>query len=321
MAAQHRPWWRDTLLVGLRSSTDGVGDLAGSRSRPPYLSELEVDALRLTPFPAPLSAPPLVDGGHDVAGGGDVLPSVDAPRRRHADRPGPRARTQGDHRPGTHPHLRPASLPASLVPGRAGGGTRRPGPAAVRVPSRARGRRERILRTTGPRCSGARPGSGWRRTPAPGRPAAAGPQLGPPRGTRGVPVDPALLAGPGRVWLPRRRRRRPGHGVLAARPGLIEHALPQRPRPTKARRSSCTGRRGVSPSASRARRRDTAPAGVPTRRRSPGAGVWLRGQPGRRPVSCPPTSSCGGGAGRGSEYLAAPPTRDPVVRWARPARI
>jgi len=59
------PWWRDAVIyeVYLRSfadgNGDGVGDLAGLRSRLPYLRELGVDALWITPwYPSPMA-----DGG------------------------------------------------------------------------------------------------------------------------------------------------------------------------------------------------------------------------------------------------------------------
>ena len=50
------PWWRDAVVyeIYVRSfadaSGDGVGDLEGIRSRLPYLAELGVDAVWLTPF-------------------------------------------------------------------------------------------------------------------------------------------------------------------------------------------------------------------------------------------------------------------------------
>ncbi|MFD1541447.1 glycoside hydrolase family 13 protein [Nonomuraea guangzhouensis] len=63
------PWWRDAVVyeIYVRSfadaSGDGVGDLAGVRERLPYLAELGVDAIWLTPFyPSPMA-----DGGYDVA--------------------------------------------------------------------------------------------------------------------------------------------------------------------------------------------------------------------------------------------------------------
>jgi alpha-glucosidase len=61
-------WWRDAVIyqVYVRSfadgSGDGTGDLAGVRSRLPYLRELGVDALWFNPwYPSPMA-----DGGYDV---------------------------------------------------------------------------------------------------------------------------------------------------------------------------------------------------------------------------------------------------------------
>jgi alpha-glucosidase len=70
------PWWRDAVIyqIYVRSfadaSGDGVGDLAGIRSRVSYLSELGVDAIWLTPF----YPSPQVDQGYDVADYVDVDP-------------------------------------------------------------------------------------------------------------------------------------------------------------------------------------------------------------------------------------------------------
>ncbi len=62
------PWWRDAVFyqVYLRSfrdsDGDGIGDLAGVRERLPYLAELGVDAVWLTPFyPTPDH-----DQGYDI---------------------------------------------------------------------------------------------------------------------------------------------------------------------------------------------------------------------------------------------------------------
>ena len=69
-------WWRDAVIyqVYVRSfadsNGDGVGDLPGIRARLPYLAELGVDALWLTPF----YASPQADGGYDVADYRDVDP-------------------------------------------------------------------------------------------------------------------------------------------------------------------------------------------------------------------------------------------------------
>jgi alpha-glucosidase len=63
------PWWRTAVVyeVYLRSFADsdgdGVGDIGGLRSRLPYLAELGVDAVWITPwYPSPMA-----DGGYDVA--------------------------------------------------------------------------------------------------------------------------------------------------------------------------------------------------------------------------------------------------------------
>ncbi|HEY2669157.1 MAG TPA: glycoside hydrolase family 13 protein [Rugosimonospora sp.] len=69
-------WWRGAVIyeVYVRSFADGTGDgegdLTGLRSRLPYLRELGIDAIWLTPFyPSPLA-----DGGYDVADYRDVDP-------------------------------------------------------------------------------------------------------------------------------------------------------------------------------------------------------------------------------------------------------
>jgi alpha-glucosidase len=69
-------WWRNAVVyeVYVRSfadsNGDGVGDLAGIRSRLPYLRSLGVDAVWLTPF----YRSPMVDAGYDVADYRDVDP-------------------------------------------------------------------------------------------------------------------------------------------------------------------------------------------------------------------------------------------------------
>jgi alpha-glucosidase len=69
-------WWRDAVVyqVYIRSFADGdgdgTGDLAGLRSRLPYLRDLGVDAIWVNPwYPSPLR-----DGGYDVADYRDINP-------------------------------------------------------------------------------------------------------------------------------------------------------------------------------------------------------------------------------------------------------
>ena len=62
-------WWEDAVVYQVYprsfadTNGDGIGDLNGVRSKLPYLAELGVDAIWLTPFyPSPLA-----DGGYDVS--------------------------------------------------------------------------------------------------------------------------------------------------------------------------------------------------------------------------------------------------------------
>jgi alpha-glucosidase len=69
-------WWRDAVFYEIYvrsfadSDDDGVGDLSGIRSHLPYVAELGVDAIWLTPF----FASPGVDFGYDVSSYVDVDP-------------------------------------------------------------------------------------------------------------------------------------------------------------------------------------------------------------------------------------------------------
>jgi alpha-glucosidase len=65
----HRPWWRSAAIYQVYPRSfadgngDGAGDLAGLRSRLPYLADLGVDAIWISPwYPSPMA-----DGGYDVA--------------------------------------------------------------------------------------------------------------------------------------------------------------------------------------------------------------------------------------------------------------
>src|ERR1700722_17023438 len=73
-----RPWWRDAVVyqVYVRSFSDangdGIGDLAGVRSRLPYLQELGVDALWFNPwYPSPLA-----DTGYDISDYRSIDPAL-----------------------------------------------------------------------------------------------------------------------------------------------------------------------------------------------------------------------------------------------------
>ncbi len=67
-------WWRRALVyqIYIRSfadgNGDGTGDIAGLRSRLPYLESLGVDAVWLNPW----NPSPLRDGGYDVSDYRDI---------------------------------------------------------------------------------------------------------------------------------------------------------------------------------------------------------------------------------------------------------
>ncbi|MGI9053455.1 MAG: glycoside hydrolase family 13 protein [Ilumatobacteraceae bacterium] len=74
--AHRQPWWRSAVIYQIYprsfadANGDGMGDLAGVRSRLEYLHRLGVDAVWLTPFyPSPQA-----DAGYDVADYRDVDP-------------------------------------------------------------------------------------------------------------------------------------------------------------------------------------------------------------------------------------------------------
>jgi len=74
--AERPGWWRGAVIyqIYVRSFADGdgngVGDIAGIRSRLGYLRDLGVDAIWITPwYPSPMA-----DGGYDVADYCDIAP-------------------------------------------------------------------------------------------------------------------------------------------------------------------------------------------------------------------------------------------------------
>ncbi|MHA7987767.1 glycoside hydrolase family 13 protein [Rathayibacter sp. CAU 1779] len=68
-ASRDLDWWRNAVVYEVYPRSfadgngDGIGDLAGLRSRLPYLSDLGVDAIWITPW----YASPQADGGYDVS--------------------------------------------------------------------------------------------------------------------------------------------------------------------------------------------------------------------------------------------------------------
>ena len=72
----HVPWWRRATIYQVYprsfadANGDGTGDVEGIRSKLPYLSDLGVDGIWISPwYPSPLA-----DGGYDVADYRDINP-------------------------------------------------------------------------------------------------------------------------------------------------------------------------------------------------------------------------------------------------------
>ncbi|MCT2006974.1 glycoside hydrolase family 13 protein [Micrococcus lylae] len=72
----HNPWWVDAVIYQVYPRSfadgngDGMGDLPGVTAKIPYLAELGVDAVWLSPF----YRSPQADGGYDVADYRDIDP-------------------------------------------------------------------------------------------------------------------------------------------------------------------------------------------------------------------------------------------------------
>ena len=152
-------WWRSAVVyqVYVRSfadaNGDGIGDLPGIRQRLPYLRDLGVDALWLTPFyTSPHDRRRLRRGRLPRR-----RPDVRHPRRlRRDDRRRARPRPADHRRPGAEPHLQraPAGSPPPSPPAPAP----RSGPATSSATAGAR--TASCPRTTGSRIFG---GPAWTR--------------------------------------------------------------------------------------------------------------------------------------------------------------
>ena len=105
---QPDPWWRSAVVYQVYPRSfadgngDGVGDLAGVRSRLDHLSDLGVDVLWLSPvYPSPMD-----DNGYDISDYDDDLRTGPVPVHRQpllsmltANLPGPPAATDVALRP------------------------------------------------------------------------------------------------------------------------------------------------------------------------------------------------------------------------------
>ena len=217
------PWWRDAVIYQVYPRSwadadgDGMGDLPGITARLPYLRDLGVDAVWLSPF----YVSPMNDAGYDVADYRDIDPRFGS--LADADTMVATAHDLGlkvlvdlvpNHTSSEHAWFRAALAAGPGSPERErymfrdGRGAERRGAAEQLALGLRRPRLD-------PRHRG-------RRHPRPVVPAhlrrhPARPELGAPRGRGRVPRHPAVLVRPGRRRLPGRRRPRPGQARGAAR--------------------------------------------------------------------------------------------------------
>ena len=263
-------WWRGAVIYQVYPRSfadgngDGTGDLEGLRQRLPYLRDLGIDAIWVTPW----YVSPLADGGYDVADYRAIDPAFGTlARGRAADRRRPRARDPHDHRRRPQPRLRPARV----VPGGARRRSRLAGACTVLVPPRQGRERRRDPDQLGLGLPGQHldahdePRRHPRRVvPAPVRAGAAGRQLVAPGRRRRVRGRPALLVRPRRGRHPDRLGRAAHQGPGAAR-GARAPAAPASTRTSTA--TSCTtstAAGGPSPTPTRAPASSSARSGCGT---------------------------------------------------------
>ena len=204
---------RSTSAASPTPTATASATCPGITSRLPYLRDLGVDALWITPFyPSPQH-----DHGYDVADYCDVDPLFGTLADADALIAAP-----------TSSACRSSSTWCPTTPRASTRGSRPRSPRARAAPSgratcsaTGKGRDGDSRPTTGARSSAARPGPGCPTAvvPPPLRHHPARPRLAQPRGRRHVRGRAALLARPRRRRLPGRRGARPVQGGEPARPG------------------------------------------------------------------------------------------------------
>ena len=208
---------RSTCAASPTPTATALGDIGGLRGKLPYLADLGVDAVWITPwYPSPMA-----DGGYDVSDYCDIDPRFGT--LADADALLADAHALGlrvivdlvaNHTSGAAPVVRRG---AGRGPGLAGAASATSSATARAGRRGAAQRLDQRLRRPGldPRPGGRRPAGAV--VPAPVRPRAARPRLGRTGGARGVRRRPAVLARPRRRRAPGRRGPGHGQGARAAR--------------------------------------------------------------------------------------------------------
>ena len=215
-------WWRQAAVYQIYprsfadANGDGLGDITGITAKVPYLKELGIDAVWLSPFyPSALA-----DGGYDV----DDYRNVD-----------PKLGTLDDFdEMAAALHAAGIRIVVDIVPNHSS--DRHEWFKEALASPKGSAARERYIFRDGRGENGELPPSDWdsvfggpiwdritdrtaRRpvVPAHLRQGAAGPQLGEPGGPRGLPADPSFLVGPRRGRFPHRCRHMPWRRIFPNR--------------------------------------------------------------------------------------------------------